>query len=565
MEIRIHDSGSFPNQLLFGRFQLQEKIGGGSFGKIFKAIDRDTNEIVAAKLERRTHTGSTLSREARILSDLNDMFGFPKLVYSGKEETNNVLVMSYLGYDLEKLFKTCNYRFSLKTVLMIADQMLTRIEHLHSRGYLHRDIKPENFVMGINKTAKNLHLIDFGLSKAWRDSQTGKHIPYKENKGLVGTARYASLSTHMGVEQARRDDLESIGYVLIYFLKGKLPWQNLRCDSRSDKYAKIAEVKMRTPIETLCRDLPSEFSQYVNYVRNLGFADMPDYKFLKKIFRRYFLEHGYDFDYNYDWISNTKLIEDSLVKSPIRKIDRPPKAPAGEKKSGMAEDQAGKATDGRLRFPDPIPPLQPPDGERRREELPPLVNHMNITIPLKSESKLTVNEGKGHNGNPYHSGLGFELNKSGDGGNMLMVGNRPGYTIKVTEVEQLNLPVVPSFVEESYNSSKMINASRSNFEEEDPQVGRKDTAGGGIPVRAGSRNSLTNVIGLPPQIVVKGPDARPKTQSTVLQQRPPSPTETRPGHERRNTQDLSRGTKGIAGQEKSVSYTHLTLPTIYSV
>lgn len=132
--------------------------------------------------------------------------------------------MDLLGPSLEDLFNYCKRKLTLKTVLLLADQMLQRIEAVHAKHFMHRDIKPDNFLMG-NPTDKNLlYIIDFGLAKKYLISKTGEHIPYRDGKNLTGTARYASLNTHKGIEQGRRDDLESIGYVLLYFLKGELPW-----------------------------------------------------------------------------------------------------------------------------------------------------------------------------------------------------------------------------------------------------------------------------------------------------------------------------------------------------
>lgn len=213
----------------------------------------------------------------------------------------NVLVMDLLGPSLEDLFNYCTRKFSLKTVLMLADQMLQRIEYVHYKHFLHRDVKPDNFVMGFDDHARHVYLIDFGLAKRYRDPRTLFHIPYRENKSLTGTARYASLNTHLGVEQSRRDDLESLGYVLMYFLRGSLPWQGLRAATKEEKYAKILQKKRTTSIDALCRSYPPEFSLYFNYVRSLQFDERPDYAYLRKIFRNVFIREKYRSDDIYDW------------------------------------------------------------------------------------------------------------------------------------------------------------------------------------------------------------------------------------------------------------------------
>ncbi|ESQ50505.1 hypothetical protein EUTSA_v10022691mg [Eutrema salsugineum] len=283
------------------KFRLGRKIGSGSFGEIYLGTDVQTNEEVAIKLESVKTAHPQLSYESRIYRVLQGGTGIPNMKWYGVEGDYNVLVMDLLGPSLEDLFSYCNRKFTLKTVLMLADQMINRLEFIHSKSYLHRDIKPDNFLMGLGRRANQVYIIDFGLAKKYRDSSTHRHIPYRENKSLTGTPRYASLNTHLGIEQSRRDDLESLGYILMYFLMGSLPWQGLKAGNKKQKYDKISEKKVSTSIEALCRGHPTEFASYFHYCRSLRFDDKPDYAYLKRLFRNLFIREGFQFDFVFDW------------------------------------------------------------------------------------------------------------------------------------------------------------------------------------------------------------------------------------------------------------------------
>nr|APP94028.1 double-time [Colaphellus bowringi] len=283
------------------KYRLGRKIGSGSFGDIYLGTNISTGEEVAIKLECIKTRHPQLHIESKFYKMMQGGVGIPQIKWCGSEGDYNVMVMELLGPSLEDLFNFCSRRFSLKTVLLLADQLISRTDFIHSRNFIHRDIKPDNFLMGLGKKGNLVYIIDFGLAKKYRDGRTHQHIPYKENKNLTGTARYASINTHLGIEQSRRDDLESLGYVLMYFNRGSLPWQGLKAATKRQKYERISEKKMSTPIEELCKGYPIEFPTYLNYCRQLRFEERPDYSYLRQLFRTLFHRQGFTYDYVFDW------------------------------------------------------------------------------------------------------------------------------------------------------------------------------------------------------------------------------------------------------------------------
>jgi casein kinase 1 len=283
------------------KFRVGVKIGSGSFGEIYCGTNVHTGEDVAIKLEPLQSKHPQLLYESKIYRVLQGGYGIPAVKWFGTEGDYNVLVIDLLGPSLEDLFNFCGKKFSLKTVLMLADQMLHRLEYMHSRSYIHRDVKPDNFLMGTGQRKHVCHIIDFGLAKKYQDHRNNRHIPYLEGKNLTGTARYASICTHLGIEQSRRDDVESLGFVLMYFLRGSLPWQGLKATTKKQKYQRILEKKQATHPEQLCKGYPSEFLDYFSHSLSLGFEDRPDYRYLKRIFRDLFERSNFADDGLFDW------------------------------------------------------------------------------------------------------------------------------------------------------------------------------------------------------------------------------------------------------------------------
>jgi serine/threonine protein kinase len=337
-------------KILFGnRFEINQSrlLGKGSFGEIYIAQDNQDNyNYVALKIENRTKN-YLLKIERNVLELTKDLVGFPQLITFNSQGESNYLAMELLGPNLSDLFEICDGHFTIQTTLLLGIQMIERIKSLHSKNYLHRDIKPENFLIGIGFQSNKVYIIDFGLSKKYKDNKMN-HLPYREHRPLTGTTRYASINNHLGIEQSRRDDLESIAYVLIYFLKKRLPWQGMQGSTKQSKYDKILEKKLSVNVDILCKDLPMEFSVYLKYVRNLRFDERPDYDFLKNLFieRLYSL---YTEKFYYDWTlrypDDAKNIIYDFMKVSNKKMDdyyNEDKSSNNEKISEENEDEKSK-------------------------------------------------------------------------------------------------------------------------------------------------------------------------------------------------------------------------------
>lgn len=286
-------------------YTITKYISSGSFGDVFSAKHKKTNEEVALKIPIKTNEKNGekwLLEEAKVYNALNkersDDCGIANMkVLKNKELDKKIIAMDLLGPSLENLLSK-RKKFRLKTIILLAIQTLEILRYIHDRGYIHRDIKPDNFVMD-NKDGQKLYCIDFGLAKKYV-KKNDEHILFKTGNKFLGTGRYASIAAHKGYEQSRKDDLEAVGYLLIYLYRGKLPWQNLKHKDKKERYRMIMEKKESISEEELCEQLPREFLVYFKHVKTLDFDEKPRYQALINMFKKLFDTKNYR-NTNLEW------------------------------------------------------------------------------------------------------------------------------------------------------------------------------------------------------------------------------------------------------------------------
>ncbi|CAD8136369.1 unnamed protein product [Paramecium octaurelia] len=283
------------------QFIVSRKLAAGSFGFVMLAYDQKSGQHVAIKFEKpENQHHHSLEKEIDIIRKLEGVQGVPQLIYAGQEDDFNVLVLQLLSKDLSTLIKKYK-QFSLKTTLQIAINLVQVFQDIHQKGVLHRDLKPENIMIDENN---KFYLIDFGISKIYL-KKNGSIQPFKDRQPFIGTSRYASIAAHKGNELGRKDDLESMFYVLLFFIYGKLPWQNIKQLHNDLKIEQVGEMKLLRTSELL-NELPVEFKKIYDYLRKLTYATEPDYKSIIKLFQQAAKNSKITLDTVYDWdIQNT--------------------------------------------------------------------------------------------------------------------------------------------------------------------------------------------------------------------------------------------------------------------
>ncbi|CAD8204051.1 unnamed protein product [Paramecium octaurelia] len=295
------------------QYQLIKKLSAGSYGIVYEGENIPTKTSVAIKIEKKDKP-QTLEREVSALSRLQKITGIPQIYWNGTHNGQNVLVMQLLSKDLGCYLK--EYRkFTLKTVLMIADQLIQILKNVHQKSILHRDLKPENLMYH----QRQIYIVDFGISKIYRDN-TQKHIPFREGRPFVGTTRYAPIAAHKGHELSRKDDLETLIYILVLFLKGVLPWQHQLSQNNKERQKLIGDKKIKLSSTEICQDLPIEFQKALDHIKSLSFSVEPDYDYLINLFRKLGQRHGFEYDNLFDWCKEEEVIAQAKTMQQSEKM-----------------------------------------------------------------------------------------------------------------------------------------------------------------------------------------------------------------------------------------------------
>ncbi|CAD8092181.1 unnamed protein product [Paramecium primaurelia] len=315
-----------------GIYVVQKKISSGSFGVVLLGHDKEKNVDVAIKIEKEENEDvRSLEREVQVLERLQGTDGIPKLLWHGQQDEYNVIILQLLGKDLSYYMKT-KKKFSIKTTIQLGIQIVHVLERIHNKGVVHRDLKPENILFGIEDESSKIYVVDFGISKIFRDAQ-GNILPFRDNASFIGTTRYASIAAHKGYELSRKDDIESLIYVLLYFMKGQLPWQNMQNVSDEERTVKVGEMKMNIDPRELCKDVPIEFAKILEYLKQLQYNSEPNYCFVYHQFEKAAENQGIQLDNIYDWdqqqqmkISQNNENVDNFQRSTTQQQLQPPQS-----------------------------------------------------------------------------------------------------------------------------------------------------------------------------------------------------------------------------------------------
>ena len=311
---------TFKSKLIFGKYSIKYLISKGSFGEVYLGTNVLNNKDYAIKMERTSKGESLLKEEAYVLLFLKGP-GLPNVITFGISGRYHILIENLLGKSIYNIWLEKEKKFNIKDTCMFAIQALERVEYVHSKNYLHRDIKPANFLVG-NPDQSQIYLIDFGNARKYRSSRTGKHLPFSRNYKIYGTTIFLSLNVLKGIEQTRKDELESLGLVIIYLYKGYLPWSNYKFKDIFQALEKIKAIKENLSMKQLCHGLPIEMFKYMNYIKNMNFEDTPDYRYLQSLFLNILKKIGEKNDLFFSWVDKSIVPKKLTSRSNSRSIQK---------------------------------------------------------------------------------------------------------------------------------------------------------------------------------------------------------------------------------------------------
>ena len=248
------------------KYKLISPITSGAFGQLYKGENVRTKELVAIKIESKECIKQMLKYETQIYQYLGNCEGIPQIKWFGSDTRHNYMVITLLGDSLTAIKEQISTPLSLTQTLSISIKMIERVKQMHNKGLIHRDIKPDNFLYGLGKKSNQLHIIDFGFTKRYMKSDNITHIDIKQDKTIIGTPKFVSINMHEGIEPSRRDDLESIGYIMLYLM-------DLHISDNTDYYTFKLGIEENNTI-------PLIIKQYLRYCRNLWFEATPDYNYI---------------------------------------------------------------------------------------------------------------------------------------------------------------------------------------------------------------------------------------------------------------------------------------------
>jgi len=308
-------------KIIFGKYQITKTIDKRNNLQVYEGKNISSGELLLIKFEQKNDKKKKgiLETELQFLNKLKSP-GFPEIKKIGYFENNIVSIQALLGQSLSQLFNKYYGNFKIKDITMIAIQILERIKHIHSQNILYCDISPNNFAIGIGRFQNIIYMTNFNSAKKYTKEDNLNHIKFNKSNNSIGNYIFSSINALRGIELSRRDDLESLGYILIYFLKGELPWENIKCSDKTEKKRKIYQIKKGYDLLKLCDEIPEEFKLYLNYVKSLKFTEEPDYNYCFSLFYGIFKKMNIINDGIFSWFQEKKEENQNKIKQFYNKL-----------------------------------------------------------------------------------------------------------------------------------------------------------------------------------------------------------------------------------------------------